>query len=273
MQENLKKPFYKKWWFIVICVLFAIGAVSAAIDNEDSSTPTDTAVTENEQLSEDEPETEQETEPEAEPEAETESSEVLDTETSEETSDEQIDDDTETDSSVPTRDNSSAKKKSLITGKHKVGKDITPGRYVVKGTGSGNFIVNDESGIPVYNEILGKTSGIELGVDNVTCDLVDGYEINISGLKKVSFVPAKTKRSKKLTTGTWVVGVDIKAGSYIATCEKGESGNFFVYDNDFPVVNEILDGSGSNLGVKKLKVDLEDEQIINISSLSSVTFK
>ncbi len=166
------------------------------------------------------------------------------------------------------RDNSDAKEVTLIPGKYEVGKDVNPGRYVVTGEGSGNFFVNDSSKI---NEILDDGS-IGFGVPSVTVDLEKGDTIELKGLNKTTFKPAKTKMSNTLTTGYWEVGLDIKAGSYTAGGKKGESGNLFVLQNSIPVVNEIL-GDPNSGGVESVKVDLKDGQIIHIAGINEVTFK
>lgn len=167
------------------------------------------------------------------------------------------------------RDNSTAKETSLSTGTFEVGKDIPEGRYVCKSAGgSGNFIVNKD-GVPVINDILDPNG--ENGVKTVTCDLSAGETIQISNINKVKFTPAQTKISDKLTTGTWEVGIDIKPGRYVASAKRG-AGNFIVYNNGIPTVNEILDASGAN-GVKTVTCNLKDGEIINISSLNEVDFQ
>lgn len=174
--------------------------------------------------------------------------------------------------SIPTRDNSSAELTTLFSGTFTVGEDIPEGRYVITGAGSGNLLVYEKE-LPIVNEILDDgSSGMNIGVSSVTTDIANGNVIEISGLNEVIFTPAETTISNSLTTGTWVVGLDIKAGKYDATCEDGESGNLFVYNGSIPVVNEILDKSGMGIGTEKVRVNLKDGQVITISGLNSVTF-
>ncbi len=168
------------------------------------------------------------------------------------------------------KDNASAKLTTLNPGSYKVGLDIPPGRYAITGNGTGNFLVFNGKN-PIANEILSDDDGF--GVKKITLDLRKKQKIRIEGLNNVTFTPAKTKRSNTLSTGTWIVGLDIKAGSYTATCDKGDTGNLIVYDGDVPRVNEILDRSGMDIGVKKVKLKLSDGETIAISKLSSVTFQ
>lgn len=167
----------------------------------------------------------------------------------------------------PTRDNSSAKLTTLNAGKFNVGKDIPEGRYVITGNSQGNLFVK-ENEVPIVNEILGSANG--MGVASVTTDLKDGQEIEINGISKVKFTPASTKVSNILTTGTWVVGIDIEPGRYDAAAKKGQ-GNFFVYRYGMPVVNEIL-GAANGMGVDKVTVDLEKDDVVSISSINKVVF-
>ena len=169
-----------------------------------------------------------------------------------------------------THDNSSAVLTKLFSGKFTVGQDIPAGRYVITGDGSGNLFVYDKNGLPIISEILGESMGI--GVPSVTTDIEAGNEIEISGINNVTFTPAVTDSSTKLTTGTWVVGLDIPAGKYDATCDDDKSGNLFVYDGILPIVSEILDKSGMGIGVEKTRVDLKDGQKIQISGMPSVSF-
>lgn len=83
------------------------------------------------------------------------------------------------------------------------------------------------------------------------------------------FTPAKTKLSKKLSAGNWIVGLDVPPGDYIAKPGKGQSGNFFVYNEDGRAeVNEIL---GGDYGVEDVTLTLEVGQVVFISGIPKVT--
>jgi hypothetical protein len=233
-EKKKKKPFYRKWWFIPVCVFSILVAITSGM-RDASEEVIDENLVANEQTT----------------------SVAVAKPTKKST----------------TRDNSKAVLTSLYTGTFVVGEDIPAGRYTITGSGSGNLFIY-ENGIPFINEILmGSRSDFDLGVPSVTVDIKDGNEIEISGINNVIFTPATTELSTTLSTGYWVVGLDIPAGTYEATCNDGESGNFFVYNGKFPVVNEILDKSDMGFGVEKVRVSLKDQQIIHISGLSTVIFK
>ena len=230
----LKKKLYRRWWIWVLVVILAIGAASAG-----NSASKDVAQNE-------------------------------DSNTIVEGNYDSESDNNKTENvkiDERKRDNSSAKEITLQTGIFIVGEDIPKGRYACTGDSSGNFIIKDKNGIPIVNEILGSD---QLGVSKVTTNLKDGEEIKISGIKNVKFTPVETGFSSELGAGTWEVGLDIEQGKYIAEVNEGQ-GNFVVYDNGFPKVNEILDASG-NMGVPSVTLNLKDGEIIKISSLNNVIF-
>lgn len=158
----------------------------------------------------------------------------------------------------------------LFTGTWTVGTDVPEGRYQITGDGSGNLFVRDNEGYSVVNEILDNS--LTYGVSSVTVDLIDGQEIEISGINTVWFTPYETEMRSSLGAGTWIVGVDIEPGAYIATTDNG-SGNFFVRDeiDGRTSVNEILD-STAEWGVEKIALSLKEGQLIEISGLETVNF-
>src|SRR5699024_10302736 len=87
---------------------------------------------------------------------------------------------------VPARDNSSAEATTLGAGTFTVGQDVAPGRYVLEpGAGqSGNVHAATAEDPLVINEILGDAAG--LGVPSVTTTLIEGEELEISGLSEVT---------------------------------------------------------------------------------------
>jgi len=163
-----------------------------------------------------------------------------------------------------TRDNSTARETDLNSGKFIGGQDIPEGRYVITASNSGNFFIKGD--LPI-NEILDPTE--EYGVKSVTTQIIEGLEIEISGINLVNFKPAVTKKMSKLTPGYWQVGLDIQEGRYDVI--PSGSGNFFVYSEVGNNVNEILDESGKN-GIQKYSLTISDGDIIYISSINSVVF-
>ncbi|KLU63999.1 hypothetical protein DEAC_c39930 [Desulfosporosinus acididurans] len=162
--------------------------------------------------------------------------------------------------------------KSLGAGTFTIGQQITPGRYTVTTpSGSGNFVVSDQSGMPVVNEVLGDS-----GVSKVVAALPDGGKIEISSLNKVDFNPyqppsiGNSPTKTDLCAGSFIVGTDIPQGRYVASVIGSGSGNFVIEDQSgMPKTNEIL---GGDMGVKNVTVDLSNSDTIQISSLNDVQF-
>lgn len=156
---------------------------------------------------------------------------------------------------------------TLGAGQFVGGTDVAVGLYdVTAGPGqSGNFIIIAES----VDEILGTADG--LGVPMIRVNISNGDSIQISGLSQVTFTPVTTPLVTthtllNLYAGTWTVGQDIGAGRYVVTPGAGQSGNFIVIAES---VDEIL-GTADGLGVPNITVNLQDGDIIQISSLSQV---
>lgn len=173
-----------------------------------------------------------------------------------------------TTTTVPTRV-VTGKAVTLGAGQFAGGTDVTPGLYDVTTTSgqSGNFIVE---GPDTYDEILGTSAS--LGVPKVRARISKGDSIQISGMSNVIFTPVTaplvtTHTPVTLYAGTWTVGQDIGAGRYVATTTAGSSGNFIIV-NEF--VDEIL-GQADGLGVPSITVNLHKGDVIDISSLSTVT--
>ncbi|VWX38612.1 conserved hypothetical protein [Exiguobacterium oxidotolerans] len=171
---------------------------------------------------------------------------------------------TEENSEQLTRDNSTALETDLNSGKFIVGEDVPPGRYVITGSNSGNFFIKGD--LPV-NEILDPSQ--DYGVKSVTTQLVEGFDIEISGINQVNFKPAVTEKKNELTPGYWQVGLDIASGRYDVT--PSGSGNFFIYSDNGNGVNEILDESGE-FGIQKYSLNIDDGDIIYISGIKNVKF-
>lgn len=237
-QIKVKKKFYKKWWFWTIVVILLIGAIGGnasqgTTKKDDASKPVATNNASSGEKPKEEPKEESKEEPKEE---------------------------------TKTRDNSTAVLTTLGAGSFIVGTDIPAGRYVCTGDSSGNFFVYEKE-FPVVNEILGGQEN--LGVSSVTIDLKDGQKIEISGINNVTFTPAETKLLTELSAGTWIVGFDIAPGRYVCA-SAGGNGNFFVYRNGLPRVNEIL--GGGEFGVENVTTDLKDGDKVQICGMDKVIF-
>ena len=170
------------------------------------------------------------------------------------------------------KDNSSAKEIKVSAGTFEVGVDVPVGRYVCTGSGNGNLSIYDGE-LQIVDEMIDSTN--EVGVASVTIDLYEEQKIEVSGLDELVLTPAKTLVRTSLTTGNWIVGLDIQPGRYIVEpvlegLLKGK-GSLLVYDNEIPVVNEYLDASGE-IGVKLAIIELKDGQTISISGVPEVKF-
>lgn len=73
----------------------------------------------------------------------------------------------------------------LPSGIHLVGRDVPEGSYIASASsGSGNFIVYSNNGMPKVNEILGKDD-FGLAVEKVKFSIKNGETIHISGIEMV----------------------------------------------------------------------------------------
>lgn len=260
-QDKRKKPFYKKWWFwAIIVILILIFANLGSNDDDDADNAKNNDINPSIQATEGADDIGITGAADTEDNSDT-------TDTEEDTKQEDTNEITPDDTAV-SRDNSSAKLTVLNPGNFVVGTDIPQGRYVITSNESGNLFINSKDGESYINEILG---GGELGVESVTTDITEGDTIEISGMDEVTFTPAETELHKDtLSTGNWVVGLDIAPGRYDASSDN--NGNFFVYDESgWPVVNEIL--GGGDIGVEKVTVNLETGYTITVSGMNEVKFK
>ena len=169
------------------------------------------------------------------------------------------------------RDGSMATQTELSTGTFSVGRDIPAGRYIITTSSreAGNFTIS-RSGRLLVNEIL--SDRVDFGVSSITVDILDWDTITISGLDRVDFTPAETSLSNILSTGHWVVGLDIEAGDYVVTAIYYDAGNFTVHSGDRLAVNEILTGRSDGFGESILTITLYDGQLVRISGLNGVNF-
>ncbi|MFR5265203.1 hypothetical protein [Clostridium sp.] len=177
-------------------------------------------------------------------------------------------------SSTLPRNNSTAKSTTLSAGKYTVGENIQPGRYVIKsGDNSGNLVISS-NGINDINATLTGTnqSPANGSVENVTCDLSKGTQIQISSMNKVVFTPASTSLHTILGAGTWTVGLDVNTGKYTAVPVNG-SGNFIIYSpNGTEIVNQNLTSSTNPAqgAVQSYNCALVTGDVIKISSMNEV---
>ena len=152
-----------------------------------------------------------------------------------------------------------AKAVTLGAGKYKVGRDIKPGRYVIKAVkGSGNLSNSDFT----INVILGNDDkGDQL--TSFTTNLVKNDKIKIDWIESTSFTPTPDKYTykTKISAGIWLVGLDIKPGRYVIRPIKGR-GNLISEDGSDDKLNEILGKDAKRDQVSKVTADLTAGEVI-----------
>ena len=111
-------------------------------------------------------------------------------------------------------------------------------------------------------------------VPSIAVTLVENQEIVIKGetLKGVVFTPLATKTLTELTTGIWVVGLDIKPGTYTASSKNGLNGSVTLFEGDLPIARLLLGSDGLKFSESE-KITLQEGQIIRISHIPTVVFK
>ena len=152
-----------------------------------------------------------------------------------------------------------AKAVTLGAGKYKVGRDIMPGRYVIKAVkGSGNLSNSDFT----INVILGNDDkGDQL--TSFTTNLVKNDKIKLDWIESTSFTPTPDKYTykTKISAGIWLVGLDIKPGRYVIRPIKGR-GNLISEDGSDDNLNEILGKDTEKGQVSKVTADLTAGEVI-----------
>ncbi|MGL5415807.1 MAG: hypothetical protein ACRDAU_09125 [Clostridium sp.] len=165
------------------------------------------------------------------------------------------------------RDNTEAKDVTLGSGTYIVGKDINPGRYVIKAkTGEGNITVIDAGNTQSVNESLGKDSA-----KTVTYTLSKNEKVQISGLKEVEFMPTSNKVTDTLTTGEWNVGLDINPGTYTATAKSG-AGVLEICRDGKVIKSEKLNENGKTFE-KSTDIKLASGETVEVLGIKEIGLK
>ena len=151
-----------------------------------------------------------------------------------------------------------------------VGEDLAAGRYVITSVGSGHLIINSGSE-QIINEMVGSDGG---GVPSVTVSLEAGDIVTMRDAEDVVFTPTTSQLLTTLTTGIWLVGVDIEAGTFYATTENS-TGNLVVRS---PLgrlqANAVISSQEDGRSAETARVVLEDGDVIAvINGLTHVDFE
>lgn len=155
---------------------------------------------------------------------------------------------------------------TLGPGTYVGGTDVAPGLYDVT-TGSNesdHFVV---TGTDSYDEFLGTP-----GVPQVRVEISAGDQIQIYGSSQVSFTPVSTpfvttESTANLYAGTWTVGQDLGAGTYVATPGTGQSGQFIITSEG---VSVVLGDDASQGQVPSVTFTVKAGDVIEITGLAQV---
>lgn len=149
-----------------------------------------------------------------------------------------------------------------------IGQDIEPGRYEISGSNLGNIRIYDDAG-EVCNEMIGGDG--QEGVTKVYVNLVEGYKLELTGIKHSTFIPVEARKpANVLHTGFWEAGVDILVGDYKIKSTTGQAGKIFILT---PFGEPKLDhGLGETSEDPEPVISLEEGDIIWIQNMESVSF-
>lgn len=176
--NKVKKPFYKRWWFWLIIIIF-IFSMGDSDDKADQNTPKE----EKQEISSNVKENIDNSKSESKTESASSSSQSKDV----------------------------GELVNLKPGNYIVGEDIKPGRYVITSVqGSGNLTSTKAD----INVILDNQYG-DLGVPSYTVTLKQGDDIKLESIQLTKFEPVTDRKFQtSLTAGQWEVGEDIEPGIY-----------------------------------------------------------
>ena len=155
------------------------------------------------------------------------------------------------------------------------GTDIEPGRYMVTTErGYGGFVVYEiGTDYPEISEVIGYFAEPQ-HVQSIAVTLADTQEIMIYGskLKRVTFTPLETEFLTELSTGVWVVGLDIEPGTYVVRSKDGRTGSLTLFDGDLPIARVSL-GNGGDVFKEYEIITIKEGQIMRISNIPTVVFE
>lgn len=173
------------------------------------------------------------------------------------------------DINFPPRTNIDLETINLSAGRYSVGKDetIKPGRYQISGSGSGNVNIYKYSVIYI-SEILGWPA---FGVDSISVDLREYYEVEVSELDQITLKPLKTIETNTVSSGDWVVGLDIKAGRFTALVDESESGRISIYDTSGYI--RFSENLGGALTANEISIDLKIGEILIVSNINNLELR
>ncbi|MEZ7172820.1 hypothetical protein [Sporosarcina sp. OR05] len=167
------------------------------------------------------------------------------------------------------RGNENAEQISIpVVPKEGVDVQLATGRYVMTGDPVGNIFVYDKEGRLILTEIVGSYAG----AGSLTIDVDASYTVRADGgYDTVSFTPISTSiQTESLSTGLWVVGTDIEAGTYTVSIDSGYGYLHVLEEGEEPLVYEMIGGS---VAKSESRIDLHDGQIVRVKNASFISFK
>ena len=168
--------------------------------------------------------------------------------------------------------NSKSTEEIYVTGDVEVGegKDVSPGIYDLEITGgSGNILGTRKSLFTPFINFLGGAPGTSNRyASKIRVILFDGDVLKFRNISKIKFtaIPEEVQMSNELGVGEYVVGRDIKPGTYKLSTNKAMNSEYKNLGWDVNIVNETTKKSKQqrfNPGNPDVVVKLEEGEIIS----------
>lgn len=174
--------------------------------------------------------------------------------------------------------NSKSTEEIYVTGDVVVGegKDVKPGIYDLEITGgSGNIFGTRKSLFTPFINFLGGAPNTNSGyASKIRIILFDGDVLQFTNISKIKFtaIPEEVQMSNELGIGEYVVGRDIKPGTYKLSTNKEMDSEFKNLGWDVFIVNESAKKNKEqrfNPGNPDVVVKLEEGEIISTTFQST----
>lgn len=150
---------------------------------------------------------------------------------------------------------------SLKQGETKIGKKLPVGRYKLTGSGSGVVTVDG------VHYSLGPEKSQTFDVTYKDTKIVKNPTI-----KKITFTPIKHRTFQTtLTPGAWVVGKDIRAGTYKITTTDSNGANITTTANDIVTLVSVDDSEAT--GEKSAILTFENGETVVTSTANAVNLE
>ena len=162
--------------------------------------------------------------------------------------------------------------KSNVTGDVVVGegKDVKPGIYDLEITGGSGNIFGTRKNLnkPLITFLAGAPDSRSHYASKIRIILFDGDVLKFTNISKIKFtaIPEEVQMSNELGVGEYVVGRDIKPGTYKLSTNKEMNPEFKNLGWDVQIVNELTKKGNNqrfNSGNTDVVVKLEEGEIIS----------